>query len=414
MITTINNTMPWQFGQPPGNVFPKNRRLLELERRTARLEQYQTMQHAITQIIARSTELDEALPRIIETICEIFGWELGEVWYADHEAGVLFCVASLHLPSVAFPIFGKSGFGITFTPGKGLPGRVWASEKPAWISDVVLDRNFLRAPQAQRDGLHTGFGIPVRSEGEIIGVMTFFSRQILKTDHDLLCVLETIGSQIGLFIERKRIEFAEREQARKLAALEERQRLARDLHDSVTQTLFSASVMAEMLPQIWSRSPEQARAGLDELHQLTRSALVEMRTLLLELRSAESPYSNVTDRLTDLVDSVRSRRKLDVTLEVHQEGLLTSDEQLTLYRIAQEALTNVVKHARATRVSIELSVDQEHLELHICDNGRGFLMGCQREGHFGLNIMRERAQEIGARFDLKSLPGKGTFLIVSR
>src|ERR1043166_8896200 len=134
MTATITNNIPWQVGQTLGGGLARNKRVLELERRTARLEQCQTMQHLITQIIARSTELDRALPCIIETICETIGWEVGEVWYVDREASLLFCVTSVHLPSLNFPTFAKSGFDITFMPGKGLPGRVWAADKPAWIN----------------------------------------------------------------------------------------------------------------------------------------------------------------------------------------------------------------------------------------------------------------------------------------
>lgn len=404
--------IPLRLGRVFEEVFNKNYRFHKLEQRTAQLEQYQTMQHAITQVIARSTELHKAIPRIIQAICETIGWDFGEVWHVDREAGSLFCEASWHTPALSFPTFGKSGLAITFMPGKGLPGRVWASGKPAWITDVVIDANFLRASLAECDGLHAGLGIPIRTEGEMIGVMTFFSRRIRSADRDLLRVLDTIGSQIGLFIERKRIEHVEREQARKLAALEERQRLARDLHDSVTQTLFSASMIAEMLPQVWARDPEQVRPGLDELHQLTRGALAEMRTLLVELRPAALPNDDLAEMLETLVESVSEKSKLQVMLEVTGHSRLTPEVKTALYRIAQEALNNVVKHAAARHVWLQLCMDHGRVELHIRDNGCGFKSGCVPATHFGLEIMRERAEEIGATFELNSTPGRGTHLTV--
>jgi signal transduction histidine kinase len=390
-------------------------RAYALEQRVAQLEAYQMMQHAVTQIIARSTDLDNAIPRIIQALCETIGWDFGEVWHLDRETNLLCCESSWHTPAYTFPSFSRSCQDTTFSFGMGLPGQVWSSGKPTWIKDVVIDKSFLRGSVAERDGLHAGLGIPVRAEGEVIGVMTFFSRHIQNADRDLLRVMETIGSQIGLFIERKRIECAEQEQARKLAALEERQRLARELHDSVTQTLFAANVIAEMLPQVWNRAPEQVAPNLDELYQLTRNALAEMRDLLVELRPATPKVQvDLNEMLNDLTDSVMKRSRLKIEVDVKDYQHLSSDAQMAFFRITQEALNNVVKHASATRVWIQLYMEQGHLQLHIRDNGRGFKMDLSREGHFGLSIMRERAEQIGASFRLNSKPGQGTHMTVIR
>jgi signal transduction histidine kinase len=262
--------------------------------------------------------------------------------------------------------------------------------------------------------LHAGFGIPIRTEGEIIGVMVLFSRRVLTMDRNLLHVLDTIGSQVGLFIERKRIEQIEHAQTCKLAAIEERQRLARDLHDSVTQTLFSANVIAEMLPQVWNRNPEQMHTNLDELQRLTRCALAEMRTLLVELRPPVPHNADLNDTLRRLVDSVTSRSTLQIALEVSDSVRLAPEVQMTLYRIVQEVLNNVIKHASATHVWVQLCVDGERIRLNIRDDGCGFKPDVSRTGHLGLGIMRERAEEIGARFELNSAPGMGTSLTVSR
>ncbi|HRE47935.1 MAG TPA: sensor histidine kinase [Aggregatilineales bacterium] len=211
---------------------------------------------------------------------------------------------------------------------------------------------------------------------------------------------------------------AEQEQSRKLAALEERQRLARDLHDSLTQTLFAASVIAEMLPHMWRRSPEQVPANLDELHQLTSSALMEMRELLVELRPVNNntkvPQPNLAVMLNDLTLSVTKRSPLKIELDLKDCQCLLPETQMAFFRIAQEALNNVVKHASATQVWIQVSMEQDHLQLHIRDNGRGFKMDHLCEGHFGLNIMRERAEQIGAHFRMKSMPGQGTHMTVIR
>lgn len=406
-------TMPARFsGQRIGRTFPQTDRTNQI--RARKLEQYLATQHAITQIIVRSSKLETALPLILQAICETTDWDFGEVWHVDRADNLLHCAATWCVPTSRFPTFERSGWGMTFAAGKGLPGRVWQTGTPVWVTDVVVDSNFLRAGIAERDGLRAGVGIPIRMEGEVIGAMTFFSRQPRQTDRELLRMLDTVGSQIGLFIERERATQMEREQARALAALEERQRLARELHDSVTQTLFSASVIAEMLPILWKREPEQVETNLDELHQLTRSALTEMRSLLVELRPPALVNGDLAELLKNLTESLKSRKHIQVVTDIHVGGKLSVDEQIALYRVAQEALNNISKHAAATQVSLRFCSDANQFDLSIEDNGCGFDPTRVPAAHFGLEVMRERAEAIGATFHISSVPGGGTRLQVTR
>ena len=140
------------------------------------------------------------------------------------------------------------------------------------------------------------------------------------------------------------------EQALALATLEERNRLARDLHDSVTQVLFSASLLAEVLPQVWHRDPEQGYERLERLRHLTRGALAEMRTMLLELRPSAVIHTPLHDLLAQLAEAVTSRSGLRFDLNIEQIPPLPEEVHVNFYRIAQEALNNVVKHAQAEQV----------------------------------------------------------------
>jgi signal transduction histidine kinase len=223
---------------------------------------------------------------------------------------------------------------------------------------------------------------------------------------------------------RKQAEEALQDRTRELAALEERQRLARDLHDVVSQTLFSASLAAEVLPRLWERDQAEARRCLEEVHHLTRSALAEMRTLLLELRPEALAETALNDLLGQLVEAVGRRAQLAVSLHAEQVGRLPPDVQVTLYRIAQEALNNVVKHAGASRTEVRLrrvplagpiygSEHREGLELCISDDGRGFNPDDASLQHLGLCIMQERAAAIGADLRIKSRPGHGTQVLVA-
>jgi len=188
----------------PRRVFGTVQDITERKRAEHRL----MAQHTVTRILAEAATLEEATPKILRAVCECLVWDLGALWRNDREAGVLRCVEVWHKESVEVPEFEAASRESTFTPGIGLPGRVWSSREPAYISDVVHDSNFLRAPIAAREGLHAAFGFPILLGGEVLGVMEFFSHEIRQPDRDLLDMMVTIGSQIGQFIERKQAEDA--------------------------------------------------------------------------------------------------------------------------------------------------------------------------------------------------------------
>ncbi len=143
---------------------------------------------------------------------------MGAIWIVDSDAQALQCNDIWHVPSITVEQFESATRERTFSPGIGLPGRVWNSGKPAWITDVTQDSNFPRVSMARRVGLHGAFAFPVLSGSEITGVIEFFSRQVRKPDEHLLLMMSALGSQIGLFLSRKRVE-AERE--RLVAELQE-------------------------------------------------------------------------------------------------------------------------------------------------------------------------------------------------
>jgi len=175
-----------------------------------RAEQRLAAQYAVVRCLAASDTLADAVPQILQAICESLEWDQGEawsvLWNADLQANVLRCVGTWHPPSASFPEFEAVARQIEFAPGVGLPGRVWASGEPAWIPDVTQDANFPRAPVAAKEGLRAGFAFPLKSDGGVLGVMGFFSREIRQPDNDLLQMLTGISSQISQFIERKRAE----------------------------------------------------------------------------------------------------------------------------------------------------------------------------------------------------------------
>lgn len=165
-----------------------------------------TPEYVAARALAESTTLAEAAPRVLQAICEDLHWEQGALWNVDAGAGVLRCVDTWQLPSVNVSQFDAVSRAVTFTKGTGLPGRVWATEKPAWIPDVLADPNFPRSSVASQEGLHAAFGFPIWHHGAVVGVMEFFSREIREPDEQLLGMLTSVGEQIGEFMQRKRAE----------------------------------------------------------------------------------------------------------------------------------------------------------------------------------------------------------------
>ncbi len=196
------------------------------------------------------------------------------------------------------------------------------------------------------------------------------------------------------------------------AAAEERNRLARDLHDAVSQTLFSASLIAEVLPRLWQRNPEEGSRRLEEVRQLTRGALAEMRTLLLELRPSALVEAELPHLLNQLGESINGRARVPVTVLVDGQCSFPTEVKVALYRIAQEALNNVAKHAGARQVKVNLLCELTKVTLKITDDGHGFDMTGVPPGSFGLGIMHERAGDIGALISVQSKMGHGTEVVV--
>ena len=190
--------------------------------------------------------------------------------------------------------------------------------------------------------------------------------------------------------------------------VQERNRLARDLHDAVSQTLWSAKLISERLPETWARDNERGRNQFAQLQNLIDSALSEMRTLLLELRPAALEEIALAEALRRLTDVMRTRTGLALTFESDFEGKLPPDAQTALYRIAQEAMNNGVRHSSCASIHISLMQVNGYAELAVHDDGCGFDVRELKTGHYGLSIMRERAEAVQAVFTSTSNVGQGT------
>ena len=258
------------------------------------------------------------------------------------------------------------------------------------------------------EGVRSWMWVPLAVKGRIIGGIgvTHSEPDSFTVHHADLALI--VANQAAITLINAQLY----EQAQAVATLQERQRLAQNLHDAVNQSLFSASLIAEVLPRLWERNPDEGRLSLEDLRRLTRGAMAEMRGLLVELRPLVLTDSELGDLLRQLGDALTGRINVPVAVTVTGQGVLPAEVQVAFYRLCQEGLNNIAKHAGASQVTIDLEYEVSRVELHIRDDGCGFNPAHIPSGSHGLSIMRERAKVIGAELSIASQLGQGTEIFI--
>lgn len=302
--------------------------------------------------------------------------------------------------------------------GQSVTGQAVLERRPVTLHDVAAlspsgnDPPLDQPRRALLERLGTRYraliAVPLATE-EVYGAITLYYHAPRVFSQDDVELAVAFSDHAALALRNAQL----RAQVEQAAVASERRRLAQDLHDSVTQVLFSASLTAEVLPVIWRRDPVEGERALEDLRQLTRGALAEMRMLLLELRPAALQAARLDDLLGQLAAGFTGRARVPVTLDVQADCQLPVEVRVAFYRIAQEAFNNVAKHAEASQVSVSLhclpSGDgaPRTAVLCVCDDGQGFDLAETPPDHLGLDIMRERAEAIGATLAIASRPGQG-------
>lgn len=281
---------------------------------------------------------------------------------------------------------------------------VWSSDPSAKFLRSLLDDQ----ADLLLTGVHAWMWVPVAVKNRVIGSVgvAHVERDYFTAHHADLAL--TVANQAAITLVNAELY----EHAQALAAMQERQRLAQNLHDAVNQSLFSAGLIADVLPRLWDRDQDEARKSLDDLRRLTRAAQAEMRALLAELRPSALTDTDLGDLLTLLGNALSGRINIPVKVTVAKEVILPAEVQVAFYRVCQEALNNVAKHSKASRVDIDLKHEGASIELHIRDNGKGYDTEQTFSGHYGLGMMRERAEAVGALLTTTSQPRHGTELVM--
>lgn len=355
--------------------------------------------------INSSLNLSEVLDHILSSIGRVVPHDLADILLIDDDGE-----AKL-VRSRGYSIYGLKntalvlGKTVLTTP---VLNRMLTTHQPVSIADTRL----LDAAEQEawrEEWLRSYIGVPILWQQEVIGFLNIISRQpnFYKEQH--VQRLQAFAAQAGLAIRNAQLY----EKAQSAAALEERQRLARDLHDAVSQVLFTSNIIAESLERMWESNPQKVRANMDKLRQLNRGALAEMRALLLELRPHSLESTEMKLLLEQLSQAAQGRREMRIDVVAESIRDLPEDVHVTFYRIAQEALNNVVKHAEADYVKIRFTADLEGARLVVEDDGKGFDRQQANTQSFGMRIMQERLDKIGASLHVDTELGGGTVVTAS-
>jgi PAS domain S-box-containing protein len=288
--------------------------------------------------------------------------------------------------------------------------------RPLIINDVFSEeplakafrRNAIADIGEVRDDFGSWMAVPMKLRDRVIGMLAIEHNQVNYFTGRHAELLLAVADHAAVAVENARLY----EHARGLAALEERQKLARELHDSVSQALFGIGLGARTARTLLDRDPSKVAEPLDYVVSLAEAGLTEMRALIFELRPDALQQDGLVGILEKQAAALTARHKLGVKTELGTEPKAPLEIKEAVYRIAQEALNNVVKHARASTVTITLNEDDAGLALEIADDGIGFDPAAAFPGHLGLHSMRERAARLGAVIDMESAPGEGARLRV--
>ena len=366
-------------------LFTQVGQLYETERvTTERLESLAAQLQTLQEVVVLDTDrpLSELLGQVIDQASQLLGSDGCCVYRVAPEADELRVAAAT---------------------GTSTCGAVIALTEPG---DVVVRALEEREPVAESEGDSGGalLAVPLLVRGEAFGVLALEYRQAREFGDLDVRLAASFGALVAMAIENARL----RDEIRQAAAATERSRLARDLHDAVTQSLFAASLKAEAIRRRWEPTSEEARTNVEDVERLARGALAEMRTLLMEMRPDTLAEASLPTLLERLAAAAGGSSRVNVHLDVRPGGQLPQDVSVALFRIAQESLQNVSRHSGASGVWVMLDMSGPVVRLSVRDDGRGFDESTVTPDHLGLAMMRERAADAGVDVLVESGPGRGT------
>jgi signal transduction histidine kinase len=293
----------------------------------------------------------------------------------------------------------------------GMLGAMLSDPRPFRTDDITKDPRFRGWWPDAHPLMRSFLGVPIVAKGDIIGAFYLTEKQgapeFDENDERLISVL---AAHAAIAIENARLFEASRE----LSVIEERNRLARELHDSMTQNLFSLALTAEAASELVHADPARAEAEIDRIGALARDTQAELRSLIFELRPPQLEADGLVATIGKDLEVLGRAHGLKAGLRVQGTPELDSTVEVELYRIVQEALNNALRHAQADTVEVDVDARDGLVTVIVRDDGVGFDPGARgiRERRLGLTSMRERAERLGGTFRVESSPGAGTAVSV--
>ena len=351
-------------------------------------------------LITSTLNLEQVLTLILEQLAEV----------VSYDRATIQMVFGTKLRIIAAEGFNEPAkvIGTAFDPAENLlTRRLLNGEAPIVLPDVKQEPAFVAD---DGDPTRSWIGVPLMVREEVIGALALDKHEPGYYDDEDGQTVLAFASQAAIALQNANLYDRSREQD----ILQERNRLARDLHDSLSQALFSMVLNAEAANLFFDAQPEKARQQILILHETANAALKEMRTLIFELRPANLEQEGLAAVLTKHAKMVRDRYGIDVRVEVTRQRRLPLPIEKALFRIAQEALNNIIKHARATQAVVALGTYDNMAKMTIEDNGVGLGEFTQRPNTLGMTSMRERAEQLGGTFYVgPAQGGQGTLVKVT-
>jgi PAS domain S-box-containing protein len=374
-----------------------------LEQRVADRTRELSALYDVTTVASTSLDLDTVLKRSLDRVLVVMETDLGTIHLFDEMKDTLHLVASCGVPP------DEAAQVVSVPAGNGLVGWVVEQGNPLVVSNIATSpRPLLAIPNGDSRAY---LGAPIRAKGQVLGVLSVVGAVGQQFNPEEVTLLDTIADQIGVAVENARLY----QKAEQLAVMKERSRLARELHDSVTQALYSMTLLAEAGQRLArSGNLERVEDYLARLSEAAQQALREMRLLVHELRPPVLEREGLVGALQQRLDAVEGRSGVETRLRVAGSLELPVRMEEELYRIALEALNNALKHAAATLVTVHIRADDRNVELEIADNGIGFNPDAVSDrGGVGLISMHERAERLDGSLTILSVPGEGTRVKIS-
>jgi signal transduction histidine kinase len=362
----------------------------------------------VSRVIAATLDLDELIERVFDQMTQLIAYS-GAVIVLREQDG-FYRRASRHYGG-GRPLEPR-GHRYRMDPEDPIEGQLLRGT-PLVIDDTLDDTIYAQSWRGKVGDqldyavqhVRSWMAVPMLANEQVIGFISLSHREPRNFTPHHVTLIAAIANHIATAVENARLHG----QARRLAAVEERQRLARELHDSVSQALYGISLGAQTARALLDRDPSDLRPPLDYILELADAGLAEMRALIFELRPESLETEGLVAALQKRVSAVRARHRLSVDLTTCEEPeWLSLDAKEALYRIAQESIHNTVKHAGATWIGVRLAATPETVILEVVDDGRGFDAGGSFPGHLGLVSMRERIVRLAGSLSIESAPGAGT------